>query len=169
MPFMRVFIIAALTADGFIGRDAGHTADWTSREDKQHFVRLTKEAGIMVMGASTFKTIGRALPGRRTIVYTRRPEALAGIGGIEATNEAPRDLVKRLEAEGAEALAVCGGAQIYSLFMESGVVTDLHITIEPILFGKGVPLFSASLEQKLQLVSHDKLNDNVVALHYTAR
>ncbi len=162
---MKVFLIAAITADGFIGRGAYHTADWTSPEDKKLFVRLTKEAGVMVFGSRTFETIGRALPGRRTIVYTSQPSKITA-EGVEATSESPTDLVKRLETEGAPGLAVCGGASIYSLFMHAGVVEELYITVEPLLFGQGLPLFGDKLETTLRLLDTSKLNDNAVLLHY---
>jgi len=162
---MKVFIIAALTADGFIGRNAGHLADWTSSEDKKLFVSLTKQAGTMVMGSRTFATIGRALPGRKTIVYTSKPDEFS-VEGVEATNEPPAALLQRLAAAGVEAVAVCGGASIYGLFMRAGVVDELYITVEPILFGTGITLFDAETETRLQLLETKQLNDNTVLLHY---
>lgn len=164
---MKVFIIAAQTLDGFIGLDSGHLADWTSKEDKQLFVQLTKEAGVMVMGSSTFKTIGRGLPERKTIVYTSKPETLADVeGDVEATSESPQDLIKRLEADGYNSVAICGGAQIYSLFLKEKLVTDLYISVEPIVFGKGVPLFDNIDVTNLKLVEQRPLNDQTVLLHY---
>nr|AIA12731.1 Dihydrofolate reductase [uncultured bacterium]AIA12957.1 Dihydrofolate reductase [uncultured bacterium] len=165
---MKVFLVAAITADGFIGRDSGHLADWTSPEDKKLFVRLTKQAGTMVMGSKTFATIGRALPGRKTIVYTSKPDEF-NTEGVEATNESPIELVARLENEGVEALAVCGGASIYALFMSAGVVDELYLTVEPLLFGTGVPLFSDQLDCKLSLLELDKLNEHSVLLHYAVQ
>jgi dihydrofolate reductase len=163
---MKVFIVAATTADGFIGRTADHLADWSSKEDKKLFVKLTKEAGTMVMGSKTFATIGRALPGRKTIVYTRDPHE-SDIDDVTFTNEAPADLVNRLANEGHESLAICGGASIYSLFMESGVVDELYLTIEPVVFGTGVPLFGNTLENGLTLLSAENLNPSTVLLHYS--
>jgi dihydrofolate reductase len=162
---MKVFIIAALTADGFIGRDAGHLADWTSPEDKKLFVSLTKQAGTMVMGARTFATIGKALPGRRTLVYTSKPEAFS-VEGVEATNEAPEVLLQRLADEGVEQVAICGGASIYGLFMRAGLVDELYLTIEPVLFGAGITLFDAPTQTTLRLLESRPLNDNTVLLHY---
>lgn len=164
---MKVFLIAALTADGFIGRNASHLADWTSPEDKKLFVRLTKEAGVMAMGSRTFATIGRGLPGRKTIVYTSKPEAFPTIDGVEATKETPEALVARLQTEGANGLAICGGAAVYNLFMQSGVVSELYLTIEPVLFGTGVPLFGDEMETGLTLVDTKQLNDNTILLHYS--
>lgn len=160
---MRVFIVAALTADGFIGRDSGHLADWTSKEDKQLFVRLTKEAGVLVMGANTYKTIGRPLPGRRNLVYSR---SSLDFPGVEVVTEPPQALIARLEREGHTALAVCGGQAIYDMFLQAGVVTELYLTIEPVLFGSGIPLLKAPLAASLALKEFEKLNEHTILLHY---
>lgn len=162
---MKTFIIAAVTADGFIGRNSTHSADWTGSEDKKVFVRLTKEAGVMVMGSRTFATIGRALPGRRTIVYTHNPASITA-EGVETTSESPADLVSRLEREGAPAVAICGGAAIYSLFMQAGVVDELYLTVSPLLFGQGLPLFDQPLDTGLALLESTPLDNGSVLLHY---
>lgn len=167
---MNVFIIAAITADGLIGKDSGHAADWTSKEDKQLFVRLTKEAGVMVMGSKTFQTIGRALPSRKTILYSSRPDSYKDLNGdIEVTSEAPIDLVARLANDGYSSLAICGGGQIYSQFLEAGIVDEMYITVEPIIFGQGVPLFSYPLKVELELVEQSMLNEQSVLLRYKVK
>jgi dihydrofolate reductase len=162
---MNIVLIAAITADGFIGRTSRHAADWTSSEDKKLFVKVTKEAGNMVMGSKTFETIGRALPGRRNIVLTSRPQDYT-VEGVEFTNESPSELVERLNRKGLTTLAICGGAHVYHQFMQAGLVNELYLTVEPVLFGSGVKLFSDVLDVSLQLVSSEKLNDDVILLHY---
>lgn len=162
---MNVFIIAAVTVDGFIGLDSTHTADWTGTEDKKVFVRLTKAAGTIVMGSKTFATIGRALPGRRTIVITRHPEAIT-VPDVETTSEAPAELLKRLEQEGATAVAICGGASIYDIFLREGLVDELYITVVPQVFGSGLPLFTAWLPKTLTLLESSTLTDGCVLSHY---
>jgi dihydrofolate reductase len=166
---MKVFIIAAVTADGFIGQDSEHTADWTGSEDKKVFVRLTKEAGTMIMGSRTFDTIGRALPGRRTIIYTSRPDTYANVDGVETTNESPEKLIARLEDEGIQSVAICGGTSIYDMFMRSGLVTELYLTVTPIVFGTGVRLFANPLSNQLQLLENTTLGDGAVLLHYATK
>ncbi len=44
---------------------------WHNSEDLKHFKAVTTEQTI-VMGASTYKAIGRPLPNRKTIVVTRK-------------------------------------------------------------------------------------------------
>nr|AIA10735.1 RibD C-terminal domain protein [uncultured bacterium] len=162
---MRVFLIAAITADGFIGRTSGHTADWTSSEDKKLFVKLTKEAGTLIFGSTTFKTVGHALPGRRMIVLTSKPDEYDA-EDVVFTSESPAELLKRLEDEGTEAVAIGGGGKVYHEFMAAGLVQELYLTVEPVVFGQGVSLFAGELDTKLELLEATALNDNVILLHY---
>jgi dihydrofolate reductase len=164
---MKVFIIAAMSADGFIARrEDDISTDWTSKEDRKLFVELTKQAGVMVMGSTTYHTIGRPLPGRRNIVYNRTP---IDHEGVETTSESPAELVKRLESEGHSELAVCGGATIYDMFLQAGVVDELYLSIEPVLFATGVPLLKGGGGKELRLLDHKKLNDNTILMHYEVK
>lgn len=161
---MNTFIIAAITADGFIGQDASHLSTrWTSQADKQFFTQKTKDAGVVVMGRSTFDTIGRALPGRRTIVMTSRP---LQVGAVEPTQESPADLLRRLAVEGVAQVAVCGGANVYAQFVDAGVVDELFLTVHPIIFGAGIPLLNKQFRIPLQLLDTKNIGDETVLLHY---
>lgn len=162
---MKVFIIAALTVDGFIAKQSDHPADWTSREDKKLFVELTKQAGTIVMGSRTFATIGHGLPGRKIFVYTNKTEP-STIEGVEMTSEPPADLVQRIADKGEPTLGICGGASIYRLFMEAGLVDELYLTIEPKLFGQGISLFDKAFDINLQLIENWKLSASTSVMHY---
>jgi dihydrofolate reductase len=160
---MRVAIVAAITADGFIARSQHELADWTSKEDKRFFHDFTKEAGVMVMGGTTYRTIGRPLPGRRNIVYSRQTDYPEG---VELTQEAPAELVARLRKEDCKTLAICGGQSIYDMFLAAGVVDEIYLTVEALLFGQGISLLAKSPETKLHLLESRQLNDDTLLLHY---
>ena len=159
---IKPFIIAALTADGYIAKNESHPAVWTSKADKKIFIERTKQAGVIIMGSRTFETIGRPLKDRKTIVYTKDKT----YEGVETTQEDPEKLLEKLEKEGFEEVAICGGTSIYTLFMERGLVHKLYLTIEGIVFGKGMTLFNKELENKLSLVSSKQIGDNTVLLEY---
>lgn len=164
---MKVFIIAALTADGYIGLDASHRAtSWTTKADKTFFVSRTKEAGTVVMGRKTFDTFARPLKDRRLIILSSSPESVA-VEGVESSSETPAELVSRLEREDTKELAVCGGASVYSQFLEAGLVDEIYLTIMPKIFGTGVPLFGVPQDVDLELISIKQLDDNnTVLVHY---
>ena len=160
---MTTFLIAAITADGFIAKSSDHLVAWTSKEDKKFFVEKTKEAGVVIMGLNTYKTIGKPLPDRLNIVYSRTEKDLEG---VEVTEDEPSKLLNNLAERGYKEVAITGGAQIYTMFMEAGLVDKVYLTVEPILFGYGMSLFTKRLDIKLKLQSTQKLNDSTVTLEY---
>ncbi|MEO5627590.1 MAG: dihydrofolate reductase family protein [Candidatus Saccharimonadales bacterium] len=164
---MKVYIIASLTVDGLIAQHSNHLADWTSKEDKQLFRSMTKASGVMVMGSNQYGTINKALPDRKTIVYSHHPTPEMKIDNVEVTQEPPKELIKRLEKTGIKELAICGGAQIYDLFLRSGAVTDIYLTVEPIMFGSGIGLLANPIELNLKLEDLRKINENTFLVHYT--
>jgi dihydrofolate reductase len=146
----KVFIIATLSADGYIAKDSQHSPmNWSSKADKKRFVELTKKAGVVVMGSSTYKTIGKPLKERVNIVYSTKES----FEGAEMTQDNPRDLILKLEERGFKEVAICGGTSIYSMFMKAGVVDTLYLSIEPVLFGKGMTLFNEDFHHLLKLKS----------------
>ncbi|HEU5144715.1 MAG TPA: dihydrofolate reductase [Dermatophilaceae bacterium] len=67
----NVTMIAAVARNNVIGN--GDSMPWHLPEDLRHF-KATTLGHTMIMGRRTFEAIGRALPGRRTIVITRQPD-----------------------------------------------------------------------------------------------
>lgn len=172
---MKVSIIAALTADGFIGKTPDQSStEWTNKEDQYLFKKYVKAANNMVMGLNTFLSTARrfptvfnkSMPGRRLLVYTHHPEKIAQYENVGAVSEPPAELVARLEREGVKELAICGGSQIYTMFMQAGVVDDLYIDVQATVFGTGVPLFSGPLDTPIQLEETKRIGDNNILLHY---
>ncbi|KKW32849.1 MAG: Bifunctional deaminase-reductase domain protein [Candidatus Uhrbacteria bacterium GW2011_GWA2_53_10] len=90
----------------------------------------------------------------------------AGGGTVEFTDEDPKALLERLEQEGVKAVAVAGGAQIYSTFLREGLVDELYLTVEPYLFGDGTPLVEGCDPIEMELVDSTRLGDNAVLMHY---
>lgn len=160
---MKCFIIAATSADGYIGKDEKHASfGWNSKEDKKRFVELTKKAGVVVMGSTTYATLPGLLKERVNIVYSHSKT----FEGAETTQKEPVALIKELESRGFKELAVCGGSHIYTMFMKAKVVDYIYLTIEPILFGHGIRLFNEDLQFKLNLISAGQGENGSLLLEY---
>jgi dihydrofolate reductase len=99
-------LIAAVARNGAIGKDN----DLLVRlpQDLQRFKRITMGSPI-VMGRKTWESIGRPLPGRRSIVLTRNPQWRAD--GAEPA--ASLDTALALAAP-APKVFVIGGAELYA-------------------------------------------------------
>lgn len=85
-----------------------NTLPWRCPEDLKHFKSLTM-GHHMIMGRKTFDSIGKALPGRTTVVVSRNPE-LKIEGCIVA-----RSLDNAIAACGNDdEIFVVGGAELYA-------------------------------------------------------
>lgn len=160
-----VFLIAAITADGFIAQSADHFADWTSKEDKQKFVELTKDAGVMVMGSKTFAMFPAPLKDRKHYVYTRQPTASSDEMVIY-TSAAPKQLIDQIANQGYKKIAIIGGQQVYDLFLSADAIDEVYLTVEPALFGAGIALARQPMNITMELLETTQLNASTVMLHY---
>jgi dihydrofolate reductase len=113
---MTVTLVAAVARDGVIGR----AGDLVVRipEDLRRFKALTM-GHTLVMGRRTWDSIGRALPGRRTIVVTRQPSWTAPGADVAGSVEAALEM-----ARGSEVFVV-GGGEIYTQTIDQADVLEL--------------------------------------------
>ena len=101
---MTITVLAAVGANLVIGRDG--EMPWHLPEDLAHF-KATTMGHTMVMGRKTYDAIGRALPGRRTIVITRQQGWHAP--GVEVAHS----LADALALAGPTEVFDNGGGQVY--------------------------------------------------------
>ena len=166
---MKLTLIMAMTADGKIARHNRHFPNWTGRADKRMFKQLTTEAGVVIMGAGTYETIGKPLSGRFNVVMTRHPERFRNGENLWFTADPPEHILSTLEARGYTAAALVGGATINSLFARAHLIHDMVVTISPVLFGEGISMFSEPVYVVLDLQAMREIEPGVVVLHYKFR
>jgi dihydrofolate reductase len=121
----RLEFVVAVARNGVIGR--GNDLPWRLPADLQHFKRTTMGRPIL-MGRRTWESIGRPLPGRRNLVLTRdRTYAAEGAGVVHSLDDARR------AADGADALMVIGGAELYRALLPAAAVmhlTEVHADVD---------------------------------------
>jgi len=121
----QVAIIVAADERGGIGRAGG--LPWHLPEDLRRFKALTMGKPI-VMGRRTWDSIGRPLPGRRSLVVTRQPAV--AIEGAEVFGSLEDALGA---AAAAPEVCVIGGAEVYREALPRADVvhlTRVHATVE---------------------------------------
>lgn len=103
-----ISIIVATDENLLIGKeDSSNGMPWNIPEDLQHFKETTLGKTIL-MGLTTYKAIGRPLPGRKTIVVSLEPFE---DNRVEVRNSL-EEVIKEYQASG-EDLFISGGASIY--------------------------------------------------------
>ncbi|HVV93471.1 MAG TPA: dihydrofolate reductase [Hyphomicrobiales bacterium] len=107
-----VALVVAVARNGIIGR--GGALPWRLRSDLKRFKALTI-GKPMVMGRKTFAAIGKALPGRTTVVVTRQPDFRpADVEVAHSWPEALRRAQAVAASSGADEIAVIGGGELFT-------------------------------------------------------
>ncbi len=126
---MRVSVIVAASANNVIGIDGG--LPWRLPEDLRRFKELTM-GKPMLMGRLTYESIGKALPGRRSIILTRQIDFQAEdceVGtSVDGAIAAAGDVAE---------LMVIGGGNIYEQLLPGSdriYLTRVHTHIEGDIF-----------------------------------
>lgn len=109
-----IALIAAYGENQVIGKN--NSLPWHLPNDLKHFKELTIGKTI-VMGRTTYESIGRPLPNRKNVVLTHNPSFTAK--GVEVVHQ-----IDDVLALGN--VMIIGGASIYKQFLP--YVTDLYIT-----------------------------------------
>ena len=117
---MKLLLVAAFDRRGAIGR--GNALPWHLPDDLKRFKAITLGKPVL-MGRKTAQSLGRALPGRTNLVLTRSNLVpFAGMRAVASVEEA-QDVARM---EGADALCVIGGGEVYALCLPQA--SRLHLT-----------------------------------------
>ena len=168
MPHFTLTV--ATSSDGFFARahdDAPQ--NWASAEEQELFFRDVEAADWAIMGRHTHEAADK--PFRRRIVFStrvsgwQRPSQLwldpATIGSVV---ELPR-LVRRKHP--LENGLVLGGTRVHDWFLARRAIDRVHLTIEPVAFGRGLPIFTGQVtrdpiqaieEKGFSILSQEELN-----------
>jgi dihydrofolate reductase len=103
----HVVLVAAVARNGVIGR--GTEIPWKVPGEQKLFKELTM-GDVLVMGRTTYESIGRPLPGRTTIVLTRDPDW--GAEGVRVAHSLSDAVAQAATRPGD--IAVVGGAEVYA-------------------------------------------------------
>lgn len=158
-------MMMAMTLDGKIAKTSDHFPDWTSREDKKAFARISKEHGVVIMGEKTFKTFPSPLKDRLNVVFTLENEPKP-IDGVKWVAGEPEKVLAELEKEGHKSALLGGGAYLNGLFLKKKLIDELIVNVEPKIFGDGLSLFGGDFDINLKLISCEKINEDSVMLRY---
>lgn len=122
---MIISIIAAVADNMVIG--INNSLPWNLPADMEYF-RKTTFGKPIIMGAKTFESIGKALPGRKNIVLSNVPDYKAK--GCVVTGSIEEALK---QTEGSEEVMVAGGASVYRQFLPLAnrlYLTFIHYNFE---------------------------------------
>ncbi|MGC2166644.1 MAG: dihydrofolate reductase [Gallionella sp.] len=151
-------IIVAMAMNRTIGKD--NSLPWRCPDDLKRFKALTM-GHHLIMGRKTFQSIGRALPGRTTVVVSRDHKLeLEGCMVINSISEAVAACASDSQ------IFVVGGAEIYAQTLE--IADTLYITeIQKDVAGDTLfPEFDLSAWDELSREFHHQVTPEPLDYHF---
>lgn len=154
---MKISVYIATSLDGFIARTDG-SLDWLERANTGTpqgedfgYADFMSTVDALIIGRNTYETVlgfgAWPYEGKHVVVMTSTPDAVLAshpdaLPRITAATGSIADVARDLAAQGFTHVYLDGGRTIQHALAE-GQVTDLTITLIPVLLGTGIPLFGA--------------------------
>ncbi len=159
-----------VTPNGYIAKEDGNS-EWTSEDDIKGFFECSKKCGNIIMGKNTFLEALRQgyFPFPEALNLVMSHDKIANIWGesVLVTSQLPWEILSTLDQKGFKEAFLAGGGALNSSFLKEKLIDEIYFDIEPLLFGKGIKVFSeVDFECELELMEVNKLNANTVQLHY---
>jgi dihydrofolate reductase len=168
---MKISIYMASSVNGLISNKRG-VPDWLSPEFEKGFMEICRRSKAVIMGKTTYNVLApEYLPLKEEegtmAVFTRDITSKPAQSNVVFTDKDPKGIVAMLEAKGHTEAVIIGGTRTASDFIKAGLVDELILVVEPVLFGGGLPLFKdVDFEYTIDLIEVKNLNANTIQVHY---
>jgi len=79
----------------------------------------------------------------------------------------PKEALSLLEKEGFKPVLLAGGSNLNASFAKEGLIDEIIINIEPVIVGKGIPVFATeNFDLKFLLLGTKIIDDQIIQLRY---
>ncbi|WP_292470668.1 dihydrofolate reductase family protein [Methanolobus sp.] len=163
-----VILLITCSLDGFIAAEDGKV-DWLLQDDQYDFDAFLNEVEIILMGHKTYEQVlsfGKwPYEDKECYVFTKQhpyPEDERVIFSDDLVGA-----TENLALGTGGAIWVLGGASIIFPLLNKGLINEFRITMQPIILGKGIPLFRDIKKSiKLELKGTQEYSSGLVELIY---
>jgi len=174
----RVITWNMLTLDGFFAAPDGNL-DWFVFDDElERYIKETPlQAGTLLFGRVTYQMmadywrtaegeIAAFMNGVQKYVFSRTLDS-ADWNRTTLVKGDSVETVRKLKQQPGKDIFVFGSADFSATLMRHGLIDEYRIGLNPVILGKGIPLFKEGVEKlKLRLLTSRPLKSGVVILHY---
>ena len=184
----KMILVAHLSLDGFVAGPKGELDGFPSAEENLEFVcKLTEEADAALFGRISYELLNSYWPTAKDLpnitkgetVYSNWYNAAQKIvisktmtkenlyNTTVISDNIPNEIIKIRKQPGKNIL-IFGSPMVSQLLMQSDLIDDYWIFINPVIFGQGIPLFAGLTDKtKLKLLATKQFLNGEIALHYT--
>jgi len=166
----------ATTVDGFIAHE-DHTVDGFVAEGDHvtdYLESLKTDYDIVLMGRRTYEFgfqygVTNPYPWMKQYVLSRSM-ASSPDENVELVSDNIIELVRELKNGTGKDIYLCGGAELATSLFKENLIDEIILKLNPVVFGRGLPLFSETLKQgALELIDSKVYATGVILLRYQVK
>ena len=138
---------------------------------------FARKTGSLIWGRRTYEDVQRRYDGTQEMDLN---QLLNGLPKVVVSSDpnfkviedyevarSPQAAIALLSAKKCKETTVVGGSKLNAAFLDAGLVNEIVVDIEPVLVGRGLPLFAPSdTIIDLELLSIEPVNEGEVFLRY---
>jgi dihydrofolate reductase len=170
----KVTFGVANSLDNFIARE-DHAVDWLVWDEEVAAItaKFWESIDTVVMGRKTFEVMRQSgmtsYPGVKNYVFSRTlkksPDEKVEIIGTDAAQ-----FIRDLKAGEGKGICVMGGGELAKSLFEARLIDEIGLNIQPVLLGRGIPLFyEMSRQLDLELLDCRQLKNGGVVVSYRVK
>lgn len=168
---MRVILGMVISVNGIIAGE-NNEEEFISHDSWLAWLDIVKQHGCVIWGRKTHQVVQtwpkvylEDIKKIKVVVVSTQPDFKTG-PGFELVNS-PETALETLEKQGFKSVVLTGGSTLNSSFAKLGLIDEVILNVEPVIVGKGIPLFKPDIfELKLELVEMKKSKGKTIQLHY---
>ncbi len=163
----------ACTVDGLIAHTDGSIDGFMGPETDFDFVGSLQAFDVVLMGRKTYelsRRLGHSTdPNKANYVFSRTMKESPD-KNVVIVSEQAIDLVRALKRGAGKGIWLCGGAELATTLLAEGLLDEIILKVNPILFGAGIALFSRAIKQaELELIESKTYSNSYLVLHYRVK
>ncbi len=170
---MRCTYFVAASLDGFIADSSGGV-DFLKQVEAEGedygYQEFYSSVDALIMGTGTYNSLLKfgVWPYAGKPTYLLSQTVLNPVSDVVLIKEHPARLLSQIYGAGSKHVWLVGGGKLASTMLAQGLITDIVLSLVPVMLGSGVRLFSGreSRTTNLTLKNHQVYKSGLIQLHY---
>jgi dihydrofolate reductase len=168
----KIILNVAVSLDGFIEGPAGEY-DWCFADQDYGMTAFFDDTDAIFIGRKSYDMVRaepNMFPGKKLYVFsdTLVPGKNEDVEVISPANF--EHAVEGIMNEAGKNIWLFGGASLVEAFAAKNWITEMHLSIHPVILGAGKPLFQNIKERvALQFISQQVYDTGLVQIRYAAK
>jgi dihydrofolate reductase len=183
----QLIAVAHISLDGFVAFTDGSLAGFAAGQDNLEFVcGLTHHADAALFGRISYQLLDSYWPGAKALPNATKGEIEYSIWYNAATKivlsktlqqtdaantiiigDNVAEEIRNIKQQPGKDILIFGSPKAFQSLAKYDLIDEYAIFVNPVIFGKGIPLFDGSTPKtKLKLSSTKQFPNGEIALHY---